>query len=266
LLTDRLDPPRDSSGRLLPTPAVEYYLRLVRHVGGQVDSIQLELFTTEADEDAADRVWRDLDLASKRPVVCLNTGGAFGPAKNWPAESFAALARRLAGEAGLDVLFVCGPAERDTVRVIASLAAHARVRTLAEQPLSIGLTKACVRRSALLITTDSGPRHFAAAFRVPVVSLFGPTHIAWTRTYHPLAVHVQQPVPCGPCQQRICPEGHHRCMRDLTPTAVYDIALRVLRERSAGTGGSWQVPRSLSGRVITNPDSGTGTTRCLSGW
>ena len=45
-----------------------------------------------------------------------------------------------------------------------------------------------------MITTDSGPRHFAAAFDVPVISLFGPTHIAWTRTYHP---HAHPPVPPG---------------------------------------------------------------------
>ena len=72
-----------------------------------------------------------------------------------------------------------------------------------------------MRRSALMITTDSGPRHFAAAFGTPVITLFGPTHIAWTRTYHPQAWHIIHKVPCGPCQRPVCPEGHHRCMRDL---------------------------------------------------
>ncbi|MGH3420596.1 MAG: glycoside hydrolase family 36 N-terminal domain-containing protein, partial [Streptosporangiaceae bacterium] len=60
--------------------------------------------------------------------------------------------------------------------------------------LSVGLTKACVRRADLLVTTDSGPRHFAAAFDRPVVTLFGPTHIEWTETYHPRAVHLQKRV------------------------------------------------------------------------
>ena len=55
------------------------------------------------------------------------------------------------------------------------------------------------------MTTDSGPRHFAAAFDVPVVTLFGPTHIAWTRTYHPHALHLHHPVPCGPCQKPSAP-------------------------------------------------------------
>jgi heptosyltransferase-2 len=110
-----------------------------------------------------------------------------------------------------------------------ALADHPSVVTLAELPLGIGLTKACVRRSELLITTDSGPRHFAAAFRTPVITLFGSTHVAWTRTYHSQAWHVFHPVPCGPCQRPVCPLGHHRCMRELTPESVLKVALRVLR-------------------------------------
>jgi len=97
--------------------------------------------------------------------------------------------------------------------------------------LSIGLTKACVRRADLLVTTDSGPRHFAAAFGRPVVTLFGPTHIAWTETYQPAALHLQKTVPCGPCQQRVCPEGHHRCMRELLPAEAFAAARRLLGER-----------------------------------
>ena len=58
--------------------------------------------------------------------------------------------------------------------------------------LSVGLSKACVQRRSLLVTTDSGPRHFAHAFDRPVVTLFGPTHIGWTETYHARAVHLQK--------------------------------------------------------------------------
>jgi heptosyltransferase-2 len=184
-----------------------------------------------ADEQAADRAWSELGL-SGAPVVCLNTGGAFGPAKSWPSEYFGILARRLVDEKGVAVLVVCGPSERDAARTIVARADHPRVVSLAGQPMSIGLSKACVRRSQLLITTDSGPRHFAAAFDVPVLTLFGPTHIAWTRTYSPHAAHLFHPVPCGPCQRPECPLGHHRCMRDLTPETVFNAAQRFLHVRS----------------------------------
>ncbi len=236
LLTDRLQPPRDAGGRYLPVPAVEYYLAIVRRLGCPVESVRTELFTTEADETAADGAWERLGLsrAVESPVVCLNTGGAFGPAKSWPSDYFALLARRLAVEVGASVLVICGPSERDAARDIVARASHPRVVSLADEPLSIGLSKASVRRSSLLVTTDSGPRHFAGAFGVPVLSLFGPTHIAWTRTYHPNAVHLQQPVPCGPCQKGTCPLGHHRCMRELSPEAVFEAASRLLGTRSVG--------------------------------
>lgn len=228
LLTDRLAMPRDASGKRLPVPIVESYLDLVRRLDCRVDSVRTELFTTEADEAAADAAWSRLGLAENDAVVCLNTGGAFGPAKSWPAEHFAALARRLADESRVPVLVLCGPSERDAARDIVARAEHPRVVSLADEPLSIGLSKACVRRSALLVTTDSGPRHFAAAFNVPVLTLFGPTHVAWTRTYHPKAMHLFHPVPCGPCQKSRCPLGHHRCMRELAPDRVFDAAKRLL--------------------------------------
>jgi heptosyltransferase-2 len=228
LLTDGLPPPRDRTGKLRPTPLVEYYLSLARVLGCRSGSLQLELATTPDDEAAADLAWTRLGLPKDEPVVCLNTGGAFGPAKSWPSASFAALARRLVEETKVSVLVLCGPAERDAAREIVGLANHPRVVSLAGQDVSLGLSKSCVRRAVLLITTDSGPRHFAAAFQTPVITLFGPTHIAWTRTYHPRALHVFHPVDCGPCQRPVCPEGHHRCMRELTPDQVYQAALRML--------------------------------------
>ena len=92
LLTDRLEPPRDSHGCFVPVPAVEYYLNLARQVGCRPDSPQLELFTTATDEAGADRVWRALGIPAEQPVVTLNTGGAFGPAKSWPVASVPACA------------------------------------------------------------------------------------------------------------------------------------------------------------------------------
>jgi heptosyltransferase-2 len=203
LLTDRLRAPRDGRGRRLPSPAVASFLEIARRLGCEAGSTRTELFTTNADEATADRAWARLGLPALGPVVCLNTGGAYGPAKDWPTEHFVALARRLALEAGLHVLIVCGPGERSQARAITERSAHPSIVSLADEPLSIGLTKACIRRAALLITTDSGPRHFAPPFHVPALSLFGPTHIAWTRT-------------------------HHRCMKELTPEAVFSAALRLL--------------------------------------
>jgi heptosyltransferase-2 len=179
----------------------------------------MELFTTASEEAAAGQVWEQTGLTQAREVVCLNPGAAFGSAKFWPAEHFVTLAQQLVDRRGSDVLVLCGPSEKELARQIVSQAQRRQVHALADYPLSLGLTKACVRRADLLITTDSGPRHFAAAFDRPVVTLFGPTHIAWTETYFAKAIHLQKQVACGPCQLRVCPLDH-RCMKELTPTEV----------------------------------------------
>jgi heptosyltransferase-2 len=227
LLTDALPPRRDSRGRLFPCPIIDDYRRLAEHVGCPSPGYRMEVATTERAEHEADVVWEDAGFARHAGVVCLNPGAAFGSAKHWPAPYFATVAQELADRHGWGILVLCGPAERELAREIVDRAGRPSVHSLGGYALSLGLTKACIRRSDLLITTDSGPRHFAAAFDVPVVSLFGPTHIAWTDTYYGKEMALQKKVDCGPCQRRVCPLDH-RCMKRLLPAEVLQAALDLL--------------------------------------
>ena len=227
LLSRALHPKSDSWGRPVPLPAIDDYNRLALEVGTPDPGYRMELFTTPTDEAAARTVWNQFALHKYQRVVGLNPGAAFGAAKHWPAESFAHLARMLTQRLGCGVLVHCGPSEREMARRIAEDSRSPHVFTMSDMPLSLGLTKTLVKRLDLLVTTDSGPRHFAAAFDRPVVTLFGPTHIEWTETYFEKAIHLQKKVPCGPCQKRVCPLDH-RCMRDLSPEEVFAAAQRLL--------------------------------------
>ncbi|MGL6074243.1 MAG: lipopolysaccharide heptosyltransferase II [Fimbriiglobus sp.] len=228
LLSHRLYPARSQSG-YQPTPMLDDYNRIVQALGTADPGKQMELFTTPADELAAEQALQKLRLTGYRRLIGLNPGGAFGASKHWPTEYFAQVARHFASEQSTAVVVLCGPSEREEAAKISDVAGLPNVVSLKDMPLSLGLTKALVRRLSLLLTTDSGPRHFAAAFDVPVVTLFGPTHIEWTETYFDKAIHLQKKLPCGPCQQRVCPEGHHRCMKELLPTEAIDVSLRLLR-------------------------------------
>jgi heptosyltransferase-2 len=224
LLTHRFYPKRGRDGRPKPSPVIDDYNRLVTPLGVPDPGRRMELFTTPTDEADAERFWLKHGLNRVNRVVGLNPGGAFGAAKHWPTAHFAEVARRFAEQRSTAVVVLCGPAERAEADRIAEQAGRPNVASLADSPLSVGLTKAVVRRLSLLVTTDSGPRHFAAAFGVPVVTLFGPTHVGWTETYFAKALHLQKRLPCGPCQQRVCPLAHHQCMTDLSPGEVFAAA------------------------------------------
>ena len=228
LLTDKLHAKTDPRGRFVPSPAMDDYNRLAVALGTPAPGTQMELFTTPADEARAADVWDQFVLHRYPRVVVLNSGGAFGAAKDWGCDHFAHLARQLTARLGCGVLVACGPNEREAARRIADESRSPHVFSLSDTPLSLGLTKAVVKRADLLVTTDSGPRHFAAAFGKPVVALFGPTHIEWTETYYAREIRLQKKLPCGPCQQRVCPLGHHRCMRELAPADAFAAAQYLL--------------------------------------
>jgi heptosyltransferase-1 len=96
--------------------------------------------------------------------------GAGRPEKQWPAERFAELARRL----GNDALVAWGPREESLGRSIsAELAPATNFRELAW----------LLSRARLVIGGDTGPLHLAAALGAPVIGLYGPTNPARNGPY-----------------------------------------------------------------------------------
>lgn len=231
LLTVGLQPAKHL-GKYEAVSAVDYYLQLLTATGIQVRSRQPELYTTARGELAADAVWQEFEWENYHTVIALNTGGAFGAAKHWPNQHSAQLALKLARD-GHRVLIMCGPKEVDAAREIQDLARHPFVRSMADQDLSIEASKACLRRSTLLVSTDSGPRHIGSAFDVPTVTLFGPIDPAWSYNYASHSIEMFDRLDCSPCGKRVCPLGHHRCMNDLTPDRVHNAVNALLGQADA---------------------------------
>jgi len=248
LLTRRLHPP-SRGGRRVPVSTLDYYLVLAAAAGCPAESPAMELATTRDEEALADRAWTAMGLPPGASPVVLHASGRFGPAKHWPDRHAAALASRIARELGAPVLVLCGPGERARAAGIAALAAHPGVVSPADLPLSIGLSKACVRRARCVVSTDSGPRHIGAAFGTPVIALFGPTDWAWTDTHYAREVRLAHPVECRPCARRTCPLGHHACMEELGVDLVFDAVARALgREAPASPSPALRVAApSLTG-------------------
>ncbi|HEV3142943.1 MAG TPA: lipopolysaccharide heptosyltransferase II [Gemmataceae bacterium] len=240
LLTHRLYAAKDARGRFIPAPVLLAYNRLAEAAGCPVSSNRMQLFVSAEEQALAEEVWQLTGLNQFEEVVCLNPGAAFGAAKLWPAQYFVQLARKLVDRRGSGVLVLCGPTERDLSRKIAHAANRPQVHSLADFPVSLGLTKGCLQRANFLVSTDSGPRHIGVALGKPVISLFGPTHIAWTDTFAANDIHLQKSVPCGPCQLRTCPLDH-RCMRELTPSEVFAAVTAACGFAGTTRRSAWQL-------------------------
>jgi heptosyltransferase I len=102
--------------------------------------------------------------------VLLNPGAGWG-AKQWPAERYGQVARRLR-EDGVKSLINFGPGEERLAKAVESNSERAA------QGIACSLTEliALTRRARLFIGGDTGPMHLAAALGVPVVAIFGPTN------------------------------------------------------------------------------------------
>jgi heptosyltransferase-2 len=239
LLTDKLLPQKDK-GKFIPTPIVKYYLGLAHYLGSSHRDLSLKLFVTDSDKREARDVFAGAGLdpeierpasSNKSPLILLNPGAQFGAAKCWLPEYFATLADRLIEELGATVLISAAPKERKIVDAILRGMKHAPVDLLAKGS-TLGALKEIVRRCDLMITNDTGPRHIAAAFDVPVATIFGPTHPEWTEIFFEKERKIAVKVFCGPCQKKICPLDH-RCMTRISPAMVFDTAVGLLPQWQA---------------------------------
>lgn len=228
LLTDRLLP-RRTQGRFIPVSTRDYYLGLVRYLGAADPDPTMQLFTRPQDDQRADDILRGaaFDPSGPRRLVLVNPGASYGQAKMWYPDRFAAVADRCAQELGAAVAVTGSPRERPILdRVIAS--ARTPLIDLPRLGVDLTLLKSVIRRSSLMVTNDTGPRHIAAAMNVPVVTIFGPTDPAWTDIGFERERQVMVPVFCGPCQKKNCPLDH-RCMTQVTPQMVFEKAAELLQ-------------------------------------
>lgn len=163
----------------------------------------------------------NIEPGQKRLILC--PGAEFGPAKQWPPAHYAQLAETLLQQ-GWQVLVLGSKADEETAKQIA-----AGIRSNPTQFYNLaGQTKLeqaidLLDTADWVVSNDSGLMHIAAALQRPLVVLYGPTSPAFTPPLADNAHILQIDVDCGPCFQRHCPEGHHRCMQDLSINSVLSV-------------------------------------------
>lgn len=223
-----------AAGGYEPVPTIDYYLALAQYLGATATTRAMLLGITAAERAEATAILSAQGILDE-PLVVLVPGANFGSSKCWPPERFARVADLLMDHQGpfdATVLIASSPAELPIVEAIIAashLAPLGRLIPLAKlqggKGVSLGALKEIVRRSKLMVCNDTGPRHFACALGVPVVTLFGPTDPRWAETFYRQERQVRVNVPCSPCQLKQCPIDH-RCLTGLD----VDMVMQQVRE------------------------------------
>lgn len=232
LLTDRLLP-RRVPGKFVPVSTRDYYLGIARYLGAQDPSHNMALFTRPSDDAKADALLKNAgyDVNSGQKLVIINPGANYGDAKMWFADRFAQVADRAVNELGAAVAVTGAPKEKKILDELFA-ASKTKLINLPSQGIDLTLLKSVIKRSSAMVTNDTGPRHIAAAFDVPVVTIFGPTDPKWSEIDFAHERQVRVEVFCGPCQKKHCPLDH-RCMKLVEQDMVFDRLAELIRPPSA---------------------------------
>ncbi len=224
LLTDGIER-LSENGRFLPTYMGDYYLRLCFQLGCKITSGKLELFISRECEDNANELLRQYHIDEK-PFFLINPGASYGSAKLWFAGGFARTADLLKEVVDCNVVLTCGPGETRLADEIEKVSKKGLIN-LSRIPISLDVFKVIVKKCMLLITLDSGPRHFAVALNRPVVVLMGPNDPRYTDSEYEIGSVIREDIDCSPCQLKTCPTDR-RCMTRITPEKVVQTCVDVL--------------------------------------
>ncbi|MCB2182720.1 MAG: lipopolysaccharide heptosyltransferase II [Desulfobulbaceae bacterium] len=201
---------------------VYYYQALMRDLGLTPGADELFLQLSDEDMAFARKLKHDL---TPGPVLGINPGAAFGPAKCWPSERYGELAALLHKEKGVQALVFGTAADQQTIETITGsgpdfIHGLAGKTTLAQAMALISVCDA-------FVTNDSGLMHVGAATKTPMVAIFGSTDAVATGPFSEQAMVLEKDLECRPCLKKECPRGFE-CMLHISVEEVAEEVRKIL--------------------------------------
>jgi heptosyltransferase-2 len=228
LLTDGPNPRRKGK-QITPVAMVDYYLEICRRLKLTIDQkIMPRLFISDSVQEKGDQLLDRYGIASDNLVIGINPGAQYGASKCWPPEYFARLAELLEQRWNCSLLLLIGPGEESIGNEIIQQS-KAKIINTGPDKVDLALLKPLIQRCRLLVTNDTGPRHYAVAFNVPVVVIMGPTDPRYTHANLEKTIVLRHELDCSPCHLKECPLDHS-CMREISPESVMQAAEQLLQE------------------------------------
>jgi len=208
--------------------AIDLYLKFAEYLGCRSTSWNGNIPVSRNDKRTIDHL---LDKAAdnERPLVIINPMAKW-KTKLWEPERFALLADRLQDDLSCEVFFTGSGNDRKTIEDIS--------RIMKKEPVNLaGRTSLkelayLFSKSKVLVSTDTGPMHIAAAMGCPVVALFGPTAPWRTGPYGQGHRVIRAEVDCSPCFKKKC--DHMRCMKEITVEEVFEATKDIILNDNPG--------------------------------
>jgi 3-deoxy-D-manno-octulosonic-acid transferase/heptosyltransferase-1 len=199
--------------------ALERGLMLLRAIGIPSQQVDYRIHVSAAARHKVDRLLADGGIRSDSPYVAVNPMAKW-KTKGWEAEKFTALADRLIETYRLQVVFTGSGEDHQSIESMIDRMAHGNRAFNSAGKTSLTELAAVFERARLVISTDTGPMHLAAALERPVVALFGPTAPWRTGPFGQIHRIVRTAAGCSPCFKRDCPEP--RCMTHISVENVLE--------------------------------------------
>jgi heptosyltransferase II len=207
---------------------IHHYLQLASVLGCETSPLAPKLEMRQEEVDSLVVAFPELCARAKHGDgthsavrIGLNVSAAYGPAKRWPIDRFAAVVQQVSASIKTAVWLNLGSASDWTLGEQLKKAAGGRVLNLAGKT-SLRQLMALLRVCDVVLTNDSGPMHLAAALGTRVIVPFGSTSPELTGPGLPGNERhriLRALVPCSPCFRRTCPIDF-RCMAGISVEAV----------------------------------------------
>jgi lipopolysaccharide heptosyltransferase I len=212
--------------------AIERELLLLEGIGIPAKHIRYELPVSPVHESEATALLSASGIGEHDRVVAVSPMARW-PTKLWEPSHFAAVADRLEHH-GIRVVYTGGTQDRTSIDEICRLMTTKSCRL--DGQTNLKTLAAIYRRAQVLLTTDSGPMHLAAAVGTSVVALFGPTAPWRTGPYGPQHTVLRAGLNCSPCFKKQCLTTEYEeraCMKRLSVDEVVRAVLDQLAMHTA---------------------------------
>jgi len=216
-------------------PVYLRYFEAVETLGVKYDGKGTEVFPSDQETSIVEALLTQNNVPTGKPLLVVAPGAQW-ETKRWTTDGFASAAGTFCNQTGAFTLLIGGPGDIDTCKEVQAQMTTPSLNLAGK--LSLMGSAALLGKAAMVLTNDTGMLHMAQAMKAPVVAVYGPT----TRElgFFPLPENsrvAEIELSCRPCTQKglhSCPKKHFRCMNDLRPELVSELAAKLFKANTSG--------------------------------